>query len=176
MQPVPFFCAHCTDPHYGFPAMALRWPDAAVELSLKPGRHIIDDSGEICRIKHPGPRRSFVRCVFTIPVPESRQSLEYGVWLLLPEADFTRYRTVCDRAASSEFEGTLANDLPGFPGSLNLPMLLRTRGRFERPVLYPPRDAPDSPLVRAMTEGISDAEGQALLDNWSLAGPDREAA
>lgn len=178
MQPVPFFCPQCTDPHFGIPAIVLGRPDAIAELSRKPGLHAIDEGTEICRIKHPGPRQSFIRAIFTVPVHDSAADLEYGAWIRLPEPEFLRYRAHSDRHrnAVAEFEGTLANEIPGFPGSLGLPMILRTRERGYRPVLLPAWDAPESPLALAMAEGLSDREGQEILDTWALAGPDREAA
>ncbi len=119
-------------------------------------------SSELCRL---GDRR-FLRCVIALPVRGSDDERFFlAPWAEVSQGDFYAYLdgSTEDGEPVTGLSATVANELPGFPGSAH--GTLKPGTGLERPRLA----VADGALARACTEGISFDE---LLDIYAASGQD----
>jgi len=99
--------------------------------------------------------RFFVRGVLLIPVRGEKQPYAWGTWAAVDEADFRRYRALYDDPDAHReppFAGRIANQLPGYPQTLGLPVTIRLGGGSDRPSLTV--DDADHPLAVEQRDGV----------------------
>lgn len=140
-----FSCGICGDEHPG-PPLAY--------ASIAPGRwYQLDDAerarstldGELCVIESsPGERDFYIRANLGIPVNDGEPEtvLTFSCWVYLSNAAMQalleRWLEPA-RVNDAAYEGTLANDLPGYPSTIGLPVEVHTLepGKRSRAVMPP---------------------------------------
>ena len=98
----------------------------------------------------------FVRGVLYVPVVETGEALRYGVWSSLSQRSFERVIEMWNdpsRVEEPPYFGWLANSIPDYPGTLNLPVDVVTDHADLRPTIVPHKSG--HPLVRDHRAGIS---------------------
>lgn len=169
-----FHCTTCDEDHPG-PPMAY--------ASIAPAKwYELDDAaraqssldGELCAISSPdGEKEFFVRANLFIPVDDDPDGdpLVFSAWVGLPNGAMQqlleRWLDVA-RVHDPAYDGTLANDLPGYPATIGVPVEVQTLepGTRARAVIPPS----DHPLAIDHWEGISRDRVQALAE--ALAHPE----
>ena len=110
-------------------------------LALSPGeREKAKADRDLCMIGcwDEDGHRCFVRTVLFVPVRGRDRPIGWGLWVEVPPATFRcileSWRDEADPNAAP-FSGRLANNLPGYPPSLDLPVLIRPSGPNTRPII-----------------------------------------
>ena len=101
----------------------------------------------------------FIRAVLELPVKDGKEPFGWGVWVLVNEEDFHHYIALWDAQgveAEPPFLASLANELPPYPGSAMLPVLVHLRSGGQRPLVEV--ESTDHPL------GIDQRQGITLLE------------
>lgn len=173
-----FTCRACGHDHPGPPlAYSSLAPGRWYELDAATrGASTVD--GELCVIENPSGERDFyMRANLAIPVNDgdSGDVLVFSIWVFLPSAAM---QIVLERwleparVTDPAYVGTLANDLPGYPPTLGLPIEVHTLepGSRSRAVLPPS----DHALAIDHWEGIDRDRVQALAE--LLAHPEKPEA
>jgi hypothetical protein len=157
-----FLCSRCGQPHPGpafhhdFPA-----PDAWTQLSdrRRELRGYLED--ELCVVDD----QHFIKGNLWITVKDADQDLDWTVWAAISAAGFERSVELWDQAGRESepaYAGTLANEIPLFPGSLGLPLQVNTLSVGERPWLQ--LLPGDHALVEEQLGGISIARVQEIAE------------
>ena len=147
-------CGSCGKIHRGLPAIAFEAPahyysvpgeERSARVLLTPDSCVVDSSA------------FYVRTVLHVPVHGCRETLEWGVWSSLSEANFQRYLNAFDDLDQSRLgpmPSWFASILPGYPSTLNLRSRILPRDKRQRPsVEFDP--AQDHPLVADIRDGIA---------------------
>ena len=98
----------------------------------------------------------FVRGCIEIPVLDTDDHLEWGVWVSLKEENFFVWQDnyeVAKRSHLGPFFGWLCTALPGYPSTLNMKTMVHLRDDGIRP--YIELEPSDHPLAREQHDGIS---------------------
>ena len=133
---------------------------------------------DFCRIRAAGEESLFVRGVLEIPIIDARDQFGYGVWALLERESFERVLAFWDDPAhgGETHSGRLANSLPGYPATLDLRAIVRTRPGGIRPAIE--LEPSGHPLATQQRRGITMAAVREIAEfNLHEAGPgDRDGA
>jgi hypothetical protein len=136
------------------PELAFDAPDSWESLSdAERGRSMLEGDG--CEIHGEDGDFYYVRGLLELPVREGG-TWAFGVWCALTEAGFERYVELFDdprRHEEPPWASRLANELPGYPGSLNLKGRLHVLDPALRPALV--LDDADHRLVRDQRDGVT---------------------
>jgi hypothetical protein len=108
--------------------------------------------------------RNFIRCILDVKFTEDAGSFGWGAWAEVDWPTFERYLDLYNVDGSSEptGTGTLANELPAYPGSMGTPVIIRFRDSTKRPSLYTKPENQDR-LALEQRSGIDDARYHEIL-------------
>lgn len=166
MKPVTFYCATCTGPHFGFPAITRGYPDIVFTKITEGTSDRMQINDDVCRILYPKPKRNFVRANLDIPIIGEAELLQYGLWVELTEHSFALYQRYETMNVPIILDGWLANEVPDFPGTRGIPVKIETRSFPLRPLLIPVVN--DNDLWRAFDSGMEDWEAQIRMELSTL--------
>lgn len=157
-----FVCATCGQSHDGLPTdWAFKLPDDvwAIPASLREEEARFTD--DLCQYGD----RHFIRGLLLVPLPDMASDFGWGVWAEVDAAVFQRYHDLYDTDGSFEplHSGTLANSLPGYASSLEMPVNIRFRDATQRP-LFRLLERDQSVLAIEQRTGISSARYHQILD------------
>jgi hypothetical protein len=156
-----FLCSSCHQRHDGLPlGYATRAPaywSADLENGVLGDEHCVID-GELF----------FVRARLIIPVVDSDQEFEWGVWVSLGEESFARFTELAtdpERVNEPPYFGRLATELPSYqPETLKLKVLLHSGPVGVRPVVE--LEPTDHPLAVEQRTGITFARVQEIAERF----------
>jgi hypothetical protein len=143
--------AYGTDAPYWYDEVAPEERDARTQLTSD--QCIID--GE----------HFFVRGVLEIPVLDGDEVFTWGVWVSLSEKNFDRMHEVWNNPGREEeppYFGWLSTEVPGYPSTINLKILVHTRQLGQRPAIE--LEQTDHPLAVEQHEGITMARVREIAD------------
>jgi len=106
----------------------------------------------------------FVLGTLDLPVRGADEVLTWIVWSTLSRANFERTSDLWNvegRESEPPYFGWLSNEIPGFPGSLNIKLLVHTQPLGIRPRLEVVDER--HPLRDAQMNGISPEEAERLI-------------
>lgn len=129
-------CAQCGDEHEVLdPAFRRPEPFVLLDGDLREAHTKAND--DICTIALPGAEaRYFVRGTLPVEVAGYADGVWWGLWAEVSEATFSRIVelwTESDQASEPPFEGRLANVIPSYPDTMDLPLAVQLTGPTSRP-------------------------------------------
>ncbi|GGP25098.1 DUF2199 domain-containing protein [Silvimonas amylolytica] len=133
-----FTCTRCGQTHVCDTGCAFEVPYHYFNLSDEQKQSIAAIDTDFCRIQHAQQTDYFVRAVLEMPVHDD-QDLMYSwyVWIAIDEAAWLDYQNFLrGTAPAQKAAGWLANQLPGYPDTLNLSVELLPRGGGLRPLAF----------------------------------------
>lgn len=165
-----FICQTCGDTHEGMPTdHGWTLPDVVWDIPEDERATRSQFNSDLCQFGD----RFFIRCVLKLPFNEQPGYYGWGVWVELPEADFYRYVEIYDKDGSSEpmVHGAIANEMPGYPATLALPVMVQFQSSTSRPAVHVPSDSLH-PLAAQQSSGIDNGQYHAILvATGSIGGP-----
>ncbi|WP_332660307.1 DUF2199 domain-containing protein [Brevundimonas sp.] len=148
-----FTCPTCGLIHDGFPALVFQGPaawDWATDEERKADWSLQSD---FCRFKDID---FYVRCVLVLPIIDTEQTLEFGVWSTLSKANIDRYWDSFedhDQSKLGPMFGWFSNELPGYPDTAGLKCHVLPRDHRQRPLIA--LEPIDHPLAIHQRDGIT---------------------
>ncbi len=160
-----FICAECGQTHSGWPALTFRAPDPYLYLTEVQRKNQAQIDTDFCIIEQEGQTGRFIRVVMIQKVNDSKENLEYGVWVSLSQQSYQDYWDNFDQTdREGGYFGWLYNVLPPYKNLDFVPMDIHLSKDGQRPIIYPHQDH-DHPLVHDFYNGISSHEAQKRVDN-----------
>jgi hypothetical protein len=130
-----YVCTTCGETHSGLPALAFEGPsnwlaatDEERALDWKNG----SDFATFRRTDY------YIRCVLSIPVIDSDEVLEFGVWVTLSPDNFERYVETFDDNDQSKLGamfGWFGNTLAGYEDTFALKCKVHPQNANQRPLI-----------------------------------------
>jgi hypothetical protein len=160
-------CSRCGDVHTGLPDVAFDAPLPWEQLDDEE-RAAGELDSDTCEIHSADGDFYYVRGILEIPIRDFDQTLGYGVWGSLSEANFARFVELYDdpsRVDEPPYTSWFGNRIPGFPDTFNLKAWVETRSLDLRPSIVLHGDQ-EHPLVAAQREGIELAQAIALIEPY----------
>lgn len=155
-------CAICGDVHDELPAVAMATPLCWASASETERQTEFELNSDVCIWKD---QFFFVRGCLDVPMTDrAGEVFSFGVWVSLSRANFARYIEAYGdplRGQSAPLFGWLANRLPGYPDTLNLPSQVQMRDAGLRPSIL--LNVSEHPLVAQQRTGIPFAEAAAYV-------------
>jgi hypothetical protein len=149
--PTSFRCTHCGESHELAFAYHSDAPDYWQPEYEQEGRGVLGD--ENCEIED----NFFVRGRICIPVVDTDEHFEWGVWVSLAEPNYRRMLELWDtpgRETEPPYFAWLSSEVTVYePSTLNLKAMVHTRPVGERPVIE--LEPTDHPLAVEQREGIT---------------------
>lgn len=144
-----FKCKTCGETHHGLPDLAFDAPYyyQAIAQSERGARTKL--TADFCQVDD----HYFIRTSLEIPIIGQAETFSYGVWLSVSEKNFLRYWELFDVAdpPQDRYVGWVANQVPGYPNTLELKGAAHTRKTL-RPYLE--LEPSDHPLAVLQRDGI----------------------
>jgi hypothetical protein len=159
---VGYFCSCCGQQHAELPFSYGALAPAYWDENMKDGERTIL-GGEQCVI---GGEQFYVRARLVLPVLDSPDEFDWGVWVSVSKPSFAR---ICDlwtdpeRIKEPPYFGWLATELPIYePTTLNLKTRLQSQAIGVRPTIE--LEPTDHPLAVEQRTGITMARVQAIAE------------
>jgi hypothetical protein len=130
-----FACATCGDTHQGLPTdHGWNLPDVVWAIPENERSRQAKFDSDLCQFGS----RFFIRCLLKLPFNEQPEYYGWGVWVEVGESDFWRYVELYDKDGTDEpsVGGTIANQMPGYPATLGLPVAVQFQGETSRPAVH----------------------------------------
>jgi hypothetical protein len=120
-------------------------PDAFVALDAEAREGRGQANNDLCRIADPEPpgMRCFVRAVLAVEVLDQGRTMAWGLWAEVAEADFDEIVALWrdpQQDRHPPIKARVANRVPGYPSTIDMPVELRLTGPKTRPKLAVPPD------------------------------------
>ncbi|ROZ63874.1 DUF2199 domain-containing protein [Ramlibacter sp. WS9] len=131
-----FICQTCGERHAGLPMdFGFRLPDEVHSLGYLDRYLRSRSNADFCALDE---ARYYVRGVLPLPVQSSEDEFCWGVWVEIAQAHHDRYLAGFEEEAPDlfTFAGKIANDVPGYGGTIGLAVEVRLRKAGERPAVY----------------------------------------
>ena len=156
-------CASCGKVHRGLPAITFGAPSHyyALPEDERPSRTYL--TLDTCVVDD---EAFYVRSVLVLPVLACTETLEWGVWSSLSEANFMRYQEAFgshDQSKLGSMFSWFASWLPDYPDTLNLRCRIIPRDSRQRP-LVEFDSSQDHPLIRDWLDGITAERAIAFVE------------
>ena len=146
-----FTCPTCGNTHEGLPTdYGWKLPDEVWAISEDERSERAKFDSDRCQFGN----RYFARCLLKLPFKEQPGYYGWGIWVELSERDFYRYVEIYDEDGSDEppVPGTIANAIPGYPSTSNLPVVVQFQDSTSRPTVSVPENR--HPIARDQCCGI----------------------
>jgi hypothetical protein len=159
MSALSFACSRCGKRHEGLPALGFGapayWDEGLRETD--PDKNRLES--DICIIQG---TNFFIRGLLEVPVKGTDAVLVWNLWVTQSEANFHDYVDSLPKSPARVTFGYLANRLPGYADSLNLPTQVHWRPEGLRPwIELPPKP---HPLCRDWLDGIAPERAAAFAE------------
>ena len=163
MSDESFVCATCGQRHPDLPTdYGFRLPDDVHALSYVSRYFRSRSNADLCTLDE---RRYFIRGVVPLPMSESDGEFCWGVWVEVerPIHDLYAREFEADLSSHEPVAAQLANDVPGYGGTLGLEVELQFQGEGSRPWLTFPVTLSHA-LAHEQRNGISQRRHHDILD------------
>lgn len=150
MSGFSFVCRCCGDAHDGLPDIGFTAPYFWDEMdaAARPADNKLNS--DFCVV---GGEHYFIRCVLDVPVRGTDAVLGWGVWVSQSKSNYELYGEAFDATPGRVTFGYLANRLPNYPDTLNMPTQVHWQTDGNRPLVE--LDESDHPLYRDWVDGIT---------------------
>lgn len=155
-------CAICGKVHEELPlVLAFKRPADFFKVPEAEQAARIKINDDLCVIDG---REFLIRGVLEIPIPESADTFDWGVWAGIAQDDFERCIDLWDSEEAHlepAFSGTLSGGLPPYPESDGLAIRIQLRSDNDRPLFIV--ESSTHPLGFDQKNGISLAKAHSFL-------------
>jgi len=159
-----YTCSECGEVHSGWPALAYTSPTNYNTLSEEDQNNLGELSEDFCVIDYGDQISRFIRVSLTQQVNDSKEDLDYGLWVSLSEKSFKDYHDNYNNTDHEvEYFGWLCNQLPDYEDTLSIPTTVVTQPGNSRPRIYP-HQSHDHPFVKDFYKGVTAHEAQKRVD------------
>jgi hypothetical protein len=159
-----FLCATCGQKHPGLPKdYGFRLPDEVHALSYVDRYLRSRSNADLCTLDE---AHHFLRGVLAVPLGEPDDQFCWGIWVVVSREYHDAYVRGFDDDLSSHrrFAGRLANDIPGYGGTLGLEVEVQFQSEGSRPSVYFPEDSTHA-LALEQRNGISHKRHHDILES-----------
>ena len=163
MSDQSFVCATCGQRHPGLPTdYGFRLPDEVHALSYVDSYLRSRSNADLCTLDE---GRHFLRGVIPIPMVESDAEFGWGVWVEVSRESHDTYVQAFEADLSTHHRvvGRLANNIPGYGGTLGLEVEIQFQNEGARPSLYFPASSLHA-LAHEQRNGISHKRHHDILE------------
>ena len=124
---------------------AFRRPDEVFRLPREDRASRVDEDDDLCRMRVsldsevPAVYRYFLRTVLPVRIPDVDDFTQWGIWVETTELDMFRVRELWSdprQALEPPFQAKIANAIPGYPSTLNLPVFVQLNDPSTRAAAY----------------------------------------
>jgi hypothetical protein len=147
-------CAICNKIHRGLPAIALEAPSHYYGIPEEERPERCKLSADFCMIDR---EAFYVRYVLVVPIIGHADTLEWGVWSSLSEANFRKYNETfhdLDQSKLGPMFSWFGSALPDYPKTLSLTCNVIPQDNQRRPhTKFDPSQ--DHPLIADIATGIT---------------------
>ncbi|MET1023777.1 MAG: DUF2199 domain-containing protein [Pseudoxanthomonas sp.] len=157
-----FLCDCCGQTHAGLPTdKGWTLPDVVWAIPQEDRQTRAKFDSDRCQLGE----RFFIRCILEIPFTEQAGYYGWGVWVELAEVDFWRYIELYDKDGSREpqVSGAIANAIPAYPSTLELPVTVQFQSSTSRPTVHLLADS-QHPLALEQCDGIDSRRYHEILE------------
>jgi hypothetical protein len=152
-------CSVCGEVHHDRPAYAFISPDYYHLLSQDEQVSMAKLSEDWCVIEHDTQSDYFVRAILRLPIHDTDDTFEYGVWVSLSEKNFVYYMdNFNEDIEGTTFFGYLCNQIPGYENTLLIKTNVVCGGKGQRPEVFLHKDQGDHLFVNDFFYGITPEE------------------
>ena len=160
-------CSTCGEEHELLEPSFSR-PDVIFAMSAEQKKGRVMESNDICALRGEGGGADwyFVRCTLSVELLDAPGKTGWGLWVEVSEEDSVVIWNAWDdpeQSAIPPMQARVANRIPGYPDTIDLPVLLRLTGPKSRPALSV---APGSlhPFARECLAGVCTHRVKEWLD------------
>ncbi len=148
-------CSTCGKEHSGLPALGFLEPTNYADLTNQEKSEMAECDTDFCIIRHPEQTDRYIRACLHVPVVDTCDELQYGVWVSLSEKSFESYKKTYQIDCEKEiYFGRIANWIGCYDDStIGLHVNVETRNGGIRPELFPHES--EHPLVKDWVSGIT---------------------
>lgn len=163
-KPLEYKCSSCDKTHANWPALGYSSPVYYSDLSADDKNGIAELSSDFCVIKNEDQTDRFIRGVLKVPVIDSCQDLEYGLWFSLSEKSFEDYKAKYYKEDNEDvYFGCISNNIEGYKSTIVIPCNVCVQMNGLRPLVIP-HESHDHPLVSDFYNGISIVEAEKRIN------------
>lgn len=155
-----YLCSECGKAHFELPALGFKTPFHYDILDDEDKANIAEVSEDFCIIRHPEQNDRFIRTVLTIPIIDSCEVLDYGIWVSLSEKSFDDYYENFKKEKDEPvYFGMICNEIKDYKEStLGLHVNVQVRSGGIRPEIIPHENS--HLLIKDWENGISIKEAE----------------
>jgi len=158
-----FLCSVCGEIHNEWPALTFYSPHAYHDLNTKEKETIATLDSDFCKIEHGDQIDRFIRVVLNQKVKDSKQDLNYGLWVSLSEKSYENYLENFNNINhEEEYFGWLNNSIAEYSDTTIIPTTIVTKKGDERPEIFPHEDF-EHKFVQDYYAGISKEEAEKRI-------------
>lgn len=153
----------CGKIHSELPAIGFSAPDYYGGLTEEEKHNIAQISADFCVITHVDQTDRFIRTVLSIPIIDSCEKLDYGIWVSVSEQTFNEYEQNFDQESEQKtYFGMISNELIDYDETtLGLHVDVKTQKNGLRPEIIPHSGTHD--LISDWENGISLEEAKSRI-------------
>lgn len=145
--------------HDSRPAFAFISPYHYHALSDVDQQSMAKLSEDWCIISHDTQADHFIRATLELPIIDTDETFEYGVWVSLSKKKFVFYLdNFHEEIEGTTFFGYLCSQIPGYANTLSIKTNVVCGPKGQRPIVFPQESQQEHPLVHDFLHGISSIE------------------
>lgn len=132
-------CSVCGKIHSGLPALSFIAPYYYDILSESDKNKTAEISDDFCIIRHPEQTDRFIRTVLSIPIQDSCETFDYGIWVSVSEMSFEDYqKNFKNERREKTYFGMICNEIADYDKTtLGLHVNIEVRKNGIRPEIKP---------------------------------------
>ena len=158
-------CSECGEVHVGMPAFVAEYPWHYFDVPENERVSRCSIATDDCVIDE---ELFFIRGCLEIPVSNSDEPFEWGVWVSLSESSYIEWRRMFNEVKRSHigpFFGWLSTELRMYPSTINLKTMVYLRDDGVRPFIE--LEQTDHPLSVEQRHGISMARLEKIYSTMT---------
>jgi len=159
-----YTCSSCGQIHKELPALGFMTPFHFDMLSEKDKDETAELSEDFCIIRHPEQTDRFIRTVLSIPIHDTCENLDYGIWVSLSEESFEDYQeNFKNETIEPIYFGMICNEIKDYrETTLGLHANVQVRKGGRRPETLPHQA--EHQIIRDWESGITFEEAEKRIE------------